>query len=164
MRLRAFTILEMMVGMAIAALVVSIGFYGLQLVNQQFGLFRKNSDIALNHRHLEALLWHDFSTAQWVEHLSDSSLLCTTGQSLLRYRFLDSMVLRIQAAPEPAFTDTLRLFARPGNFRLDSQPIQQGLLDHCTFTVRPYGESSVFSVTKIYSAADRIAYEQQHEH
>ncbi|MCC6463371.1 MAG: hypothetical protein IT260_23070 [Saprospiraceae bacterium] len=150
--------------MAIAALVVSIGFYGLQLVNQQFSLFRKNSDIALSHSHFEALLWHDFSTAQWVEKMSDSTILCTMGESRVAYRFVDSLVIRTQEAPEPVFADTLHLFARPTEMVMDKKPVQKGLIESNHFLVRPYGEAHTFIVSKFYSAADRIAYDQQHEH
>ena len=54
---KAFTLLEMLAGMTIAAMVVLLGFYGIQLTMQQYHLFKKNTDIAENCRHVEALLW-----------------------------------------------------------------------------------------------------------
>ena len=63
---KAFTLLEMLAGMTIAAMVVLLGFYGIQLTMQQYHLFKKNTDIAENCRHVEALLWRDFTAARQV--------------------------------------------------------------------------------------------------
>ncbi len=153
----AFTLLEMLAGMAIAAGVVLLGFYGLQLAQTQYRLFQKNTDIAQTCRRLETLLWQDFTRAERVELPGDSSLLCSFGDTRIRYRFTAGAALRAVATPETTFEDTLSVPAALRDTRLDGQPVREGLTDRCTVEMLPYGENYTFTVWKIYSAEERMS-------
>lgn len=155
--LKAFTILEMLAGMAIAAGVVLLGFYGLQLAQTQYRLFQKNTDTAQTCRRLETLLWQDFTRSGRVELPGDSTLLCRLGDTRIRYRFTGEAALRAVATPETAFEDTLRVPATLRDTRLDGRPVQQGPVDRCTVQMLPYGEVYECTVWKIYSAEERMS-------
>jgi prepilin-type N-terminal cleavage/methylation domain-containing protein len=163
MRLRAFTLVEMMAGLAIAALVVTLGFYGVQLLQKQYLLFEKTTDEALDYRRLEALLWHDFTEAQWVLLEHDSLIRCENGQAVVEYGISSSYLTRTVLA-QLVIMDTFPVHFALQEACLDGKQVSMGLTDHCIFSIGPFGENHLFDLRKLYSAAERINYQKQHEH
>lgn len=162
-QIKAFTILEMLAGMAISVLVVLLGFYGVQLAQKQYRLFQKTTDITQDYRHLEALLWHDFTFAQRVEKQNDSLLLCTNEKASISYLFSTNHTLRSVVRVEDSFEDTLQVQVSVVEVTLDGKPVHQGLIDNCIFSIQPFGEKHLYPVRKIYSAQERMNYEKKHE-
>ena len=160
----AFTILEILVGMAIAALVVVLGFYSLQMAQKQYNLFKNTTNTALDYRHLETLLWRDFTTANWVEKTNDTTLVCTGDLMEVRYRFAVQFVLRAVQTPETHFEDTLQVRVSIQETLLESKTVREGLTDQCIFVIYPFGNQYLYPVRKIYSAQERMLYKQKHEH
>jgi prepilin-type N-terminal cleavage/methylation domain-containing protein len=163
MRLKAFTLVEMMAGLAIAALVVMLGFYAVQLLKKQYLLFEKTTDEALDYQRVEALLWHDFTEAQWVLLESDSLVRCEQERGVVEYGFSTTyLTRRILAASVDV--DTFPVHFALQTASLDGTPVSKGLTDHCSFNIHPFGDKHFFSVQKLYSAAERINYQNKYEH
>jgi prepilin-type N-terminal cleavage/methylation domain-containing protein len=163
MRLKAFTLVEMMAGLAIAALVVSLGFYGVQLLQKQYLIFEKATDEALDYRRLEALLWHDFTAASWVLLENDSMIRCELGGVAVQYVVSPNHLTRAMLSAS-ATVDTFPVHFAIEGARLDGKQIVKGLMDQCIFNIGPFGENQSLAVSKLYSAAERINFQKQHEH
>jgi|GEM_PF-4007103 len=163
MNLKAFTLVEMLAGLAIAALVVTLGFYGIQLLQKQYLLFEETTNEALDYRRVEALLWHDFTNAQRVLLENDSSIRCDQGPILVEYGISSNYLTRSVLA-ETAIIDTFPIHFALQDATFGGKRISAGLMDHCVFNIGPFGVNHSFAVRKLYSVEERINHQNKYEH
>lgn len=151
---KAFTLLEMLAGMTIAAMVVLLGFYGIQLTMQQYHLFKKNTDIAENCRHVEALLWRDFTAARQVLRAGENHINCELDSASCRYTFYPEFIIRSQEQQAQLTNDTIFLINQHLETTLNNLPQTDGRIDACSIELVPYGEPLMVEIKKIYSVAE----------
>lgn len=163
MRLKAFTLVEMMAGLAIAALVVTLGFYAVQLLQKQYILFEQTTDEALDYQRLEALLWHDFTKSQGVFLENDSLIRCDQGEVVVKYGISSNYLTRSLLA-EVSVIDTFPVHFALEEATLDGKHVSAGLIDYCIFKISPFGESHSYAVQKLYSVEERIIHQNKYEH
>jgi prepilin-type N-terminal cleavage/methylation domain-containing protein len=94
MRIKAFTIVELIVTMIVLSLTMAIGYYCFQLLQQQASGFKKRGDAVLSTQQLLLFLKRDIDRAEKIISEGDSILTVTYGQETHNYIFRPEGVLR----------------------------------------------------------------------
>lgn len=128
-RLRAFTILELLVVLVISALLFGMAYAALRLVQRQQGIIERKSAMLGQISTWQAVLTADFSASLTVEVAQDH-IRCqrAAGPVFYTYSYADSALVRTQGE----VVDTFRLPIRQCQYFWQGQPRTTGLLDELT--------------------------------
>lgn len=160
--LPAFTIVEMLIGMALSALLVTLGFYALQMLQKQYAFFVQASEESIDYQRFTTIVRHDVAQATCVE--ADTGMIrCQMRDKRLEYIFQADKIIRL-IKQDTIFTDTLSVRAHVDDLKFKGHFVSSGLIDECTISLFPFGEQGKIGLEKIYSAYDLMQYEQGHEH
>jgi prepilin-type N-terminal cleavage/methylation domain-containing protein len=100
-RLRAFTIIELVVAMAISSIVVSIAYYSFFLLYIQFNKFREKSAQMRQFRLLSGAIMNDVEQADWIKDTLDNEhFVIGRGDTLILYSIDTNQVSRSVIYPE----------------------------------------------------------------
>jgi prepilin-type N-terminal cleavage/methylation domain-containing protein len=142
-RLKAFTILELLVAMAITGLVVSISGLVYNMLDSQFFSYRKSNEAIVSVFLLDSSLRKDFFEGRSIIAADDRTLIIVK-HDVVEYRFNDEAVLRIQAGR----TDTFYLSAQNIKMLLDNIEESPGAINELSFETEVMGESEAFHYLK----------------
>ena len=128
-RLKAFTILELLVVLVISALLFGMAYTALQLVLRQQRVIERKSAMLGQISTWQAVMTADFSTSLTVEVAQDR-IRCqrTDGPVFYTYSYPDSALVRSQGE----VVDTFRLPIRECSYFWQGQPRTTGLIDELT--------------------------------
>lgn len=151
-RLKAFTLLEMLIVMLLSTLVLAVAYLALQLVNMQYVNFDRNTEKIMTVSRLRTQLAKDLARADVVRHQGDCLVLekhiAPAHRGLIEYCFEDSLLLRRQEQ----LTDTFHLTPAAIAFSWEGRAQSEGPIDHVSFTGGLNGEVYPFLFRKTYDA------------
>ena len=154
-RLKAFTMLEITVTMAIAAIVITIIYTAYGIVSRSFASFRKNQEQVLEFVQLDKMIKRDFNRAGII-YLDSSRLVFMEGMLNVRYAFNDSSVIRTGGT-----IDTFKVVNKNVQFNFEHHPATEGAwlaeknkVDELLFDVSFKDNIIHYIYRKHYSAED----------
>ena len=155
-RFHAFTVVELMVGLAMTSILLSAGFFAYQLIQKQYRLFQKTSEKVSTYRNFQFLLDNQVREARYLE-LEDEELILSFADYKAAYKFEEEYVLRTDTR-HLEHQDTFIVQAQPTEVKLGGDVIYFGLADAVELKLFPFGEAVSFKVVKDYSSLDLINY------
>lgn len=158
-RLKAFTLLELLVAMAITGLVISIAGLVYNMLDKQFHSYRGmneeiSSVLAFNNR-----LVSDFTDASAIEKNEEGILVKRNNKAQVQYTFKEKNVLRI----EPDRTDTFHLMPENVEFYFQHEVKEEGLIDELRFEAVILEEREAFHFTKQYGISAELNMEDEED-
>ncbi|MEO5644575.1 MAG: prepilin-type N-terminal cleavage/methylation domain-containing protein [Bacteroidia bacterium] len=92
--IKAFTLLELLVGMILSAIVLTATFNAYRIITQQYESYSKQSGTITEVSFFVSQLQSDFENALTVIHVSENKIRLQSKDKLLEYRFGEKYVLR----------------------------------------------------------------------
>jgi hypothetical protein len=92
--LKAFTILELLVGMILSGIVLTATFTAYRITTRQYESYREKSGMLTEVSFLVSQLEADFEKAKSVTRNSESNIMLQSENSMLEYHFSEKYVLR----------------------------------------------------------------------
>jgi hypothetical protein len=159
-RLRAFTIMELVIGMIISGLVLAIAYGGYSLVLRQFMSYRSLSGEISRAAALHRLLTLDFAQPSYIRYQSAELVVEAEGMEgmdteLARYRFGETSVIREQAGVRDTFP-----FPVSGLSSYRKGLPAEGYIDELVLECTVTGQKETLRFSKSYSAEQRMHIEK----
>jgi prepilin-type N-terminal cleavage/methylation domain-containing protein len=156
-KIKAFTIMEVVVTMTIAAILMGITYTSYQIVNKSYRSFNvKNNEIAALER-LDELLKKDFNRAEFIEKV-EKGIIIKSRRDTVQYEFTPDFILRISA-----ITDTFKIKNEGLSTSFEDRLVDgQGLseeenrLDGLNISLLLQNEKIRYQYHKIYSSLNLI--------
>ena len=156
-RVKAFTIMEVVVTMTIAAILMGITYTSYQIVSKSYRSFNvKNNEIAALER-LDELLKKDFNRAGIIEK-DEKGIVVKSKRDTIQYEFTPDFILRISA-----ITDTFKIKNEGLSTSFEDQLVDgQGLseeenrLDGLNISLLLQNEKILYHYHKVYSSVNLI--------
>jgi len=148
-RLSAFTLLELMIAMALSAVLMSTAYLALHLVQRQQHMASRTLSAVAQVSALQGLLTQDFRRARSVR-VDGERVYCQQADRLIEYVLLDSCILRHQAAVQ----DTFFVSVLDYQYLSKAQPLttRHGLVDEVTLTIQSLRDTLVLQAAVRYDA------------
>jgi len=149
-KLKAFTVIEMIVALILVAIVVSIAFAALSLTNKQLYSFQRRSSTMSDYRLLQNALSQDIRHAERVTGQA-RTLRCTKDRWQVLYTFEDSVIIRQDTALS---TDSFffKVDAVFMGFEGALQQEEGGLIDEIRLFLKQKKEAFIVHQRKSYDA------------
>jgi prepilin-type N-terminal cleavage/methylation domain-containing protein len=150
-KLRAFTLMELMIGMIVSSIVTGMCYSGYMLISRQYQDYHKLKEQVNESMQLYTVLANDIAKSRSVLYANEHLQL--EGDSVsLNYFFTDDCILR----NVNEITDTFRYAATD----IQAVPVAEkgnaGLIQTFSFSVKMFDEATTFLYTKQYDAAALI--------
>jgi prepilin-type N-terminal cleavage/methylation domain-containing protein len=121
-KIKSFTLPELLIVMIITAIVVSMAFSVLRLVQKQIHTIETNFNKTANLALFEQKMWQDFNEFQIIQfNEKQNSLVLESEIDTVHYSFQDNYVLRNK--------DTLKLKLAPTTFFFEGKEVKGGDID-----------------------------------
>jgi prepilin-type N-terminal cleavage/methylation domain-containing protein len=146
-RLDGFTLLELVVVLAVSALLFRLAYAALELVQGQQRQFERHSATLGQISTWQNALAADFRHARRVD-AGDYQLNCQLPGSVVVYSWPDSLLLRQQGE----VTDTLAIPVQEGAAFWQGQPRTQGRVDEASFLLVAAHDTFYLQATAHYAA------------
>lgn len=147
-KIKAVTILELMVVMFISMLVLGIAYQGYMLFFKQFSSFKNSSDKIAEVVLFDRLITGDLNDCKKVVR-NEQGVECIYPDKVIQYQFADTYILRKRIAKTDTFYFDLENIAI--SFR--GEPSHTGLLvDELVFTDKKNERLKTFHYIKLYAA------------
>lgn len=101
-KLKAFTLMEMMVVMVVSSVAISICFACFNLIQRQFLRFKERQEAFSVHLEIDRLLTKDFSDCRHILK-TQQGCSCIYDSHTVSYDFLDGMIVRSDSAQRDSF-------------------------------------------------------------
>lgn len=155
-QLKAFTLLELLVAMAITGIVVSIAGLAFSLLDKQVSGYRSESALVNSVFALHGRMQRDIMDAASVNKDEQDIIIERRNRTVIKYTFGDKYVLF--AANER--TDTF--FVAAENIKaFFMQEEAEGLIDELYFEAKVNDQKETFHYTKQYTAGELMNREEQ---
>ncbi|MCB2411143.1 PulJ/GspJ family protein [Hymenobacter lucidus] len=151
LRLRSFTLVELMLALVLSALIFGMAYAGLRIVQQQQQLFQQKAQILGQVSTLQTVLIRDFDRASSITAV-DNRVQCTQQARMVEYHWLDSVVTRQQGE----VTDTFQLPLLSVDYYFQAQPQQAGLIDEVALAVVVLKDTFHLQAATTYSAGQLL--------
>lgn len=147
-KLKAYTIVEMIVTMLITSVTISIAYSSFRIINGQFGQYKTRSHRNYELVLLDKFMMKDFTNALRIIKNADG-YSCQYQDKIINYEFEDSFILR-----KSNLTDTFKLkIVEPKFYFMNEEEFVPGsLIDKVEFTGIIEDESLPFLYKKEYGA------------
>jgi prepilin-type N-terminal cleavage/methylation domain-containing protein len=93
-QLRAFTLLELLVGMILSGIVLTATFSAYHIITGQYETYRDKSEFDAEVSFFVSQLQSDFSNAKEITRISESEICFSYEKRMLHYKFSEKQVLR----------------------------------------------------------------------
>ena len=93
-RLKAFTLLELLVGMILSGIVLTATFTAYRIITRQYETYRDKSKSITEVSFFVSQLQFDFADATTITRNSENEILLQSDNKILEYRFSEKYVLR----------------------------------------------------------------------
>jgi prepilin-type N-terminal cleavage/methylation domain-containing protein len=157
-KIKAFTLMELLVGMVIGSIVIALGYSTYAIIYKQYSSYKKTKQQVVETIQLNTIMSTDFINSDVITYSNDK-LILNKNNSALEYQFNDSFITRTQHE----LTDTFKVGAiniltklvdaKESNF--------QSLITNFTFDVVVLESTEHFTFAKTYSAETLMTYEIQ---
>ncbi len=154
--LKAFTVMELLVGMTLTAILLQLGFYAFQLVQKQFQQKKRISEKLEQIQFFESSLFHDKLQSFQIE-AKELELNFTKEHHSVTYSFQTGFVIRYHSG-FPNVVDTFWIQADIKNTFFQKEPLSHSLIDQYIIDFELFGQAYQIVHSKNYSAADLIQY------
>lgn len=160
-KLRAFTLMELLVGMVLSGIVVAACFTAYEVMAGRYGSYQRTNATIRDAAWLHGQLGKDFARAQLVTGTSEQIRLALPGQGSVQYVFSSSFVLR----KDSLVTDTFHLPSTEVSLLMDHEAVknEQQPVDELVLRTVINGEPEQLHFMKYYPADVRMAYARQQE-
>ncbi len=147
-KLRAFTLMELLVGMIISSIVISFGYAAYTLIYKQFISYRHTKEKVMELAQFDQVLSNDLLRAE-VVYFHENALQFFQKNAIrtLQYNFYDDLILR----KENELTDTFKISQAQLKMHF-LLPDKQLFLDQLSFDTDVFGEKEHFTFDKTYSS------------
>jgi prepilin-type N-terminal cleavage/methylation domain-containing protein len=146
-RLSGFTLLELVVVLAVSALLFRLAYAALGLVQRQQRVFERHSATLGQISTWQNALAADFRHARRIDATSDQ-LSCQLPGSVVVYSWPDSLLIRQQGE----VLDTLAVPVQTGTTFWQAQPRRQGRVDEAGFLLVAAHDTFYLQATAHYAA------------
>ena len=160
-KIKAFTIIELVVVMILTAIIVGIVYSAYSIVGNQYSSYKKisvqNSRVAL----LSMLLSKDFTTAHYIKNGNEELFFYDKEDNIIRYGFDENYITRSGNSITDTFpVNTLNIEMK---FLNQEQIIPNGLVDELYFESLIFKKQQLFHFKKQYGADVLMANETLQE-
>lgn len=148
--LRAFTLMELAVGMAISSMVMLAGGFGYHLLTKQVSSFHNKKSMLLQAMMLQTLLYAEFDSAISVSYTDNELSIKTPDGEAIKYQFRHMNIVR-------------KFHSRADTFHLEPKHVlpsylninanNRGFIDALEFHLKIGADWSKYSIQKKYDAA-----------
>lgn len=150
-KLKAVTIIELVVVMTIAGIMVFIGYMGFYIVQQQFGHYQRMGENLVDLERLNTLLARDFFEAEEVLYLGNGiEVVYPQGIQTIIYQFDWEEIIRSNEASIDTFdywTDSVQVY-----FLGEAQNGMRQPIDYFSIQVGDSIQKTTFQYEKEYAA------------
>lgn len=159
-KLKAFTLMELLVGMIISSIVIAFAYSAYSLIYKQYVSYRSVKSKVIETMQLHTVMSNDFNNSEYSTFDSNKLKLNTTNNTLT-YNFIDSLIIRI----DNELSDTFKLVART----IQVKPVfndvisNDTLINNIQFDVFVFDNTEHFTFTKKYTAQTLMNYEMQNK-
>lgn len=156
--LKAFTLMELLVGMVISSIVIAFGYSTYAIIYKQYLSYKSVKTTVVETMQLHTTMSNDFNNAECIT-FGENKLKLSGPDKLLMYNFIDSLVIR----SEKEMSDTFQLAA---NDIQTTSVFNHGinndtLINSLQFNISVFDNKEHFTFTKKYSAHILMNYEMQ---
>jgi prepilin-type N-terminal cleavage/methylation domain-containing protein len=149
MRLKGFTILEILIAMVLFGIITGLGSSSYLFVSKQFLDYKKTDDVVKAGLTLEALLSRDFTESYSVKNTNEDLTCFYTEKDPVLYKLKAEYIIRIQQN-QP---DTFKIPALNIKMALDNKPTEKNsLINLLSFTTKISGKDMQLNFSKLYGA------------
>lgn len=153
-KIRAFTLLELLIGMIISSIVIGFCYMSYSIIYKQYMSYKILKLEIVETIQFNSILNADFISAETILFDENILILNSTNRSQLQYDFNDNNILR----KDGEVTDTFKLF--PTNilpqYLIESEQSISSIVNDFSFDSNVLGEPEHFHFTKNYSAETMI--------
>lgn len=154
--MRAFTLMELLIGMIISSIVISFGYGAYSLIYKQFLSYKKVKKEIVDVMQLNSILHTDLAKAELISFNENKLTIDRKDDLPLLYDFNDSIILR----KDIDVIDTFKIAASTVTIAF-SFPEQKAVVNSFSFDAGVLGETEHFSFEKKYSAETLMNYENK---
>jgi prepilin-type N-terminal cleavage/methylation domain-containing protein len=160
-KLKAFTLMELLIGMIISSMVIASGYYAYSIIFDRFEKYRDVKKKLVTGEQLNSILNNDAFTADLISFRDDELVLTKGPEKSIRYHFYDERIIRT----EQEVSDTFAIAA------VDIQPQflfpeNNSFVQQFSFKATLLDEKAFFCFTKSYPAEllmqHKLTNEDQH--
>ncbi|TND10224.1 MAG: hypothetical protein FD123_472 [Bacteroidetes bacterium] len=161
MKLKGFTLLELLVGLVLSGIVVAASFTAYQVMAGRYGSYQQMNTAIRDAAWLHGLLGKDMERAALVTGNSETIRLQFPGGRNLAYTFAGDYILR----RDSLVTDTFRVKHAEVKLLYENQPVNSELLpvEELVFTAGIGSEPELFRFRKTYPADVRMTFARKQE-
>jgi prepilin-type N-terminal cleavage/methylation domain-containing protein len=146
-KLKAFTLIELIIGMIIGSIVVGSCYTGYSFVLKQYYNYKQTKDTINEAMLLHTLISTDFNNARILSY-KENNLQVALDSVNIMYSFEDSFILR----KESDVIDTFYLQPKAIHFSFLKENDLGNIIDELFFEVTIFDETKKFHYSKQYSS------------
>lgn len=154
MKLKAFTILELIVVMILTSILTGGVYLAFQLVNQYMHVQTEQREDSLTMTNFNYLMTHDFDQSDIIER-TDQMLYFTSSKINLQYDFYPNFIIRQSIKPY-ANPDTFLLSSQAWATQREGHDIVEGVIDHLSVDLIFFEKERRWHWTKTYTANEKL--------
>lgn len=153
-KVRAFTLLELLIGMIISSIVIGFCYMSYSIIYNQYMSYKILKLEIVETIQFNSILNADFISAETILFNENILILNSTNRSQLQYDFKDSHILR----KDGEVTDTFKLIATNilPQYLIESERSIPTIVNNFSFDAKVLGEVEHFNFSKNYSAETMI--------
>lgn len=149
MRLKAFTLLEVIIGMVLFSIITGLGSSAYLFVSKQFLDYKKTGVVIQNNVTMDALLSKDFSECYAVKSENNGITCFYIDIPPVQYKLTDRYILRTQQQR----LDTFMTPALNIKMTFKDEPLQKdSLVDQLSFNTKMFDKDIQMNYSKLYGA------------
>jgi Tfp pilus assembly protein PilE len=156
-KVRAFTILEVVISMLITAIVIAITYTSYSIISKSYGAFNDKNKTMADFALLDHLLRRDFAQAAFIQKDAEGITL-TAPNNNVRYTFSNDYILR-----QSLRTDTFKFTSQALQVSFEHKPLlalsdtlEQNRVDEISFDLLYQNEKIPYHYQKDYSSENLI--------
>jgi prepilin-type N-terminal cleavage/methylation domain-containing protein len=155
---KAFSLIEVMVALALSSTLLMVGYVSFQFIFKQFSIFKKTSVQTLNNDLFYTYLLNDINKAEKITSIRDG-ITCNNKAGNVNYYWQEGELVRVfkQSA------DTFHIKSTSPLFFMDSVPVSSNdqLISLITFDATVKNNKVSVKLTKEYGADNGIVWKDE---
>ncbi|MGQ0827041.1 MAG: PilW family protein [Bacteroidota bacterium] len=157
-KLRAFTLMELLIGMIVSSIVIGFGYGTFFLIYKQYSSFKTVKIELVDVAQLNSILNHDFAIAEMIAFNENKLIIDRKNNLPLVYNFNDSIILRT----DNELVDTFKIVSENivTNFVFKEQ---NAVVTGFAFEAKVLNETEQLTFEKHYSSETLMNYEVRYK-
>ena len=156
-KIRAFTILEVVISMLITAIVIAITYTSYSIISKSYGAFNDKNKMMADYALLDHLLRRDVAQAAFIQKDAEGIALTTSNKNV-KYTFSNDYIIR-----QSIRTDTFKFISQNVQLYFEHKPLltlsdtlEQNRVDEISFDLLYRNEKIPYHYQKAYSSENLI--------